>query len=110
MNLLGRLLIRVLGEEVVDNRLLRLRASTQERLGRDLLKDRYVSWAAEMVQRYSKDEPDILRRLALQDLALAMITYEEKINPPGNTELQQAKERLGAQLGMLGHIIKKHMN
>ncbi len=92
-----------------DEYLMGLRAKRQLALGAKLIHSEHSSWQAEMVLRYCRDEIDVMRQLKLQDLALAMIYEEERLNPPNRSpEMKAALEKFDTQLMGLGHIIEKH--
>ena len=91
-----------------DEYLMGLRAKRQLALGVELIHSKYSSWQAEMVLRYCRDEIDVMRQLKLQDLALAMIYEEERLNPPNRSpEMKAVLEKFDTQLMGLAHIIEK---
>ena len=74
--LIGMMLVWIIGgQQKADEYLMTARAKRQHELGEGLIEAGRVSWQADMVLRFERNEPDIIRRLRLQDLAIAMIHY-----------------------------------
>ena len=68
---------------------------------------KYISWQARLLlklEQASAPQLDFATRLRIQDTAIAMIDHEEFLRGGGSPE----RERLTAQLMLLGHVLGKH--